>query len=194
MKVHHELQVGALYDPSRGRWPEGATLRGSADGYELVIRFSYPSPHEVGAVALGRGVFGFYEQDDVLLGLYRFWRADSESIDIDADDTWDSIPWSVAQVEPHGWSQPPRAVPCTLKVVLVNASTGIIRAIRSFPLPEPLSTALQTAALRVGTAVDAGAFEASVASAKRRYAPAQMGRLTPYIFVHPSRQPSEIQA
>lgn len=117
----HVLAVGGLYNPGRRRWPEGPHLRLTPAGCELALFYDRPPSAEVRDVRTGVAQFAWLDAGPVSVLAYRFGMQ----------------PWADAPYEP--WKEPEadRGVPAgaagnslALQVVLVDASTGIVKALR----------------------------------------------------------------
>lgn len=143
----HELRVGQPYHPGRQSWPEVAQYQHRGGGHELLLCLACPTGTEVEAVRRGEAEFALYAHEDLIVLLYRFGAAGR------------GIPWSDA---PYSWHLVPageRALPpdvagnerALLTVVLVDAATGIIRALRVVSW-SPAFTAAVHAAIRAQAA------------------------------------------
>src|SRR4051794_5538096 len=123
----HVLRVGEPYGQPRS-WPETAQLRMTHAGCELALFFADPTEREVDAVRTGQAKFAWVASERIALLAYRFG---------------DSIPWSDATYDPHnedtsqGPAGPvdPEGLHLLITVVLVDANTGTVRAIRGTTWP-----------------------------------------------------------
>lgn len=130
--------TGELYNTSRTSWPEGAHLRLSPQGCELLILASRPTQREVEAVHSGQVKVGLVATRHVLVWLYRIGEG---------------LPWSDAPWEAARQTSPPPGMPgergdgrhVLLPIVLVDADSGIIRAQRQVTVPPRMADALRTA-------------------------------------------------
>jgi hypothetical protein len=136
----HSYQIGEPYHPDRTRWPEASQFSYRQGGYELVLFMSQPTATEITSVgrAGSAAEFALVSRDDLVVLVYRFG----------------SLPWSDA---PYSWHLVPedqRALPAPvgvaephdlLQVILVDASTGIVRGLRVLAWPTSFSAAMRLA-------------------------------------------------
>ncbi len=140
-----KYQVGTLYSPTRTSWPEAGEYNYRARTHELRLFFAHLTPADVRAVSHGPADFGLLVHRDVLFLLYHFGKA----------VPWSDAPYSlhkVAQVYPDEALPPPADLhgqSAALNILLVEATTGIIQALRLIGLPGPFSQALHDA-IRAG--------------------------------------------
>lgn len=160
----HAYRVGDPYHPTRRSWPELAQYQYRGGGHELVLFLRQPTSREVRAARQGLASFAFYADQDLLVLLYAFG---------------DGLPWSDA---PYSWHLVPkseRVLPpetrgeerALLSLVLVDATTGIIRALRVVTLT-PTFTRLFHDAIREQAArpwPGAAAYDAELAALYQRY-------------------------
>lgn len=142
----HEYAVGKLYIPGRTSWPEGGEYNYRGSQHELRLFFRRPSAAEVDAVRQGPAEFGLVAEPwvpgcEVLVLLYRFG----------GDAGWSDAPYSWHLVPPDQRTRPePEATAETralLHVLLVDADTGLVQALRVLTL-SPDFTRLLHAAIR----------------------------------------------
>jgi len=117
----HVLTVGGPYNPGRRRWPEGPHLRLTPAGCELALFYAQPTRAEVHNVRTGLAQFAWLDAGPVSVLAFRFG----------------TMPWSDVPYEP--WKEPDadRGVPAgdagnslALQIVLADASTGLVKALR----------------------------------------------------------------
>lgn len=175
----HEIRVGAIYDPRRRRWPEGAAFT-HHDSWELLLRVATPTAREVAAAARGPASLAFFRRDCALLVLYRF------GADVDAAGQPDPIEWSSVPLEPHLWKRlPPVEERAVLRIVLLSAEDGITRALRVVLLAPGFSQALRAAALDARAA-----YARDVAAAERRPC-VELAAAAPYLTHLPRKASGE---
>lgn len=120
----HTFKVGELYHPNVKKWPEGSEFNWDQGGASLILRFNTPSRQEVEAARKGKAEFALLTRGDVLFFLYRFGE--------------NKIPWSDCPFSWHLVPQERRALPpvegeltqAVLQVILLDATTGIIKVLR----------------------------------------------------------------
>ena len=121
MKV---FEVGKPYIAGRVNWPEGAEYNYHAGAHELRLFINSPSPKEIAAVSNWTSEFALAVEPPVILFLYRFvygidWR--------DAPYSWHLVPADQRTLpDPEG---PETGAP--LHVILVDAGSGLVRALRA---------------------------------------------------------------
>lgn len=138
----HVLQVGQLYHPGRTRWPESPLLRMTSKGMELALFYSAPTSSEIREVKNGLAQWAWISGQHAGLLLFRFGTQ----------------PWADTPYQAHRDQDP--AVPGNrIQVVLVDASTGIVRALRATTWSEEFTAEVRAnvAAQLAGPANDAGA-------------------------------------
>jgi hypothetical protein len=172
----YAVKVGGLYDPNMRRWPEGAAWIYHQGRHELVLRFDDPSAAEIAAVAAGAGAVAFFEHGAVLLGLYRFGEG--------------AIEWSDVPMEPHAWNAMPSGEQVPIAFVLLDASTGIVRALRVLLLPSGFATALATAARKARDSYDPQRWQADIAAASAAFSSEQMSKLATHVAEHGPKAPA----
>lgn len=125
MTTFHQLTVGAPYNPTRRQWPECAQYNYRSGQHELVLFFDQPSEEEVEAVRAGACEFALVTQGIALALLWHF-----------APLPWGDAPylyWKVPDGErlPPRWADSSSEDRALLTVILVDARTGIVQALRA---------------------------------------------------------------
>lgn len=115
--------VGKLYHPSRTRWPETAQYNFRAGHHELVLFYADPSKDEVREIAKARCEFALVERESAIVLCFRFGSGEWS----DAPFSWHLVPERERDLPSADLEAEKRAV---LTVVLVDAGTGITRALR----------------------------------------------------------------
>jgi hypothetical protein len=121
----HLLEVDQPYTPDRYSWPEAADYHFRAGQHELRLFVDRPTPKEVVTVEKGPVAFGMFAEPEGLYVVTRFGR----SLSFDSSYQWHHVdPAERVAPPPHEETSPaPRAI---LAIILVNAATGIVRALR----------------------------------------------------------------
>jgi hypothetical protein len=123
----HKIQVGQPLVAGKTHWPECVEFNLYDNSLELRLFFGRPSKAEIRGVQDGACSFGFLTSGDVLFFLYRF-----------AGVSWSDVPYSWHLVPPERRVFP--AMPDTgetrglLQVILIDAETGIVQALRAVTL------------------------------------------------------------
>lgn len=132
-------QVGELYNPAVTSWPDERmewTL--SPQGVELLLTYSHPSDAEVDAVRRGPARFALLAGDGALILAHRF-----EPL------PWADTPWQASRQRlPVGVEAAGDGERLIVSIVLVDAATGVIKAVRVVTWPERFATAMAHAVLR----------------------------------------------
>jgi hypothetical protein len=120
----HRVQVGQLYSPNRTSWPETPHLRLSPAGCDLALFLNEPSDDEAREVRTGAVSFAWVDGGPVSVLCFRFG----------------AMPWMDTPFEPWRLPAGERGVPAgdpgqylVLQITLVDAATGIVRAMRVAP-------------------------------------------------------------
>ncbi|MBI5549321.1 MAG: hypothetical protein HY901_36005 [Deltaproteobacteria bacterium] len=134
----HAYKVGDLYHPDHRLWPEFVQYSYRGGQHELVLFLRQPSPQEVQAARTGRADFALVVEPPVLLLCYRFSCGGPWS---DAPFSWHLVPASERATPPD----PTGEERATLQVVLVDAATGLVQALRLLSFAPPFTAALHRA-------------------------------------------------
>jgi hypothetical protein len=155
------LAVGELYNPNRKSWPDGGMqLRITAAGNELALFFANPTGREVNAVRTGAAEFAW---------------VDSEQVAVLACTFADGIPWSDTTFNPH--RDKDSAVPpggessqLVLRVVLVDAATGIVKTLRAITWPPGFTAVVRNSIMRMlASPFNPGAADQALHALYQRY-------------------------
>lgn len=143
----HKYEVGQLYIPGVTHYPEVTEYNFRGGQHELLMRLKSPSPREIKHIRQWPCEFALAQAGGVLFFLYRFGEAIQWS---DAPFDWWRVPESERQAPPIMESPQQRAI---LNITLIDASTGIIHALRTVSLSHEFTVALHQA---IQTQIDAG--------------------------------------
>jgi hypothetical protein len=170
----HVYEVGQFYDPLRRQWPEGAQYGYRSGGHELLLFFRTPSSREVRAVEFGPAEFALVAEGPLLVLLYQFRVVPYPGARLAM-----AIPWSAAPFTIHRVPTDERVLPelpddpeqrAVLGIILIDADTGIIRAMRAVTF-SPAFTAELEEAIRQQAALpyDSDSYGRLQAALERRY-------------------------
>lgn len=169
----YAIEVGKLYNPNRKVWPETTQYNFRDGGHELVLFYRRPTASEIQAVRTGKAEFALAVYESVLFFLSNFGGADH----------WDDAPFSIHLVpEAQRTIPPPPATPETralLSVILVDAASGLVRAMRQLTL-SPDFTAKLVGLIHAQAALPFPGqtrYDQQVAAYYRRYNSNQMATL-----------------
>lgn len=140
----YRYAVGEPYNPRVTSWPEAAQLRLTVEtGAELVMFFNSPTEAEREAAARGPARFAWIDSEHVGVLCYRFEPG---------------IPWSDAPYTPHREEKYTAGVPgpagrhLLVLVYLVDATTGLIQAMRQVTWPPRFADAVRESVARMAAA------------------------------------------
>ncbi|MBI3654031.1 MAG: hypothetical protein HY231_23620 [Acidobacteria bacterium] len=161
----YKYEVGKLYHPARTQWPEVTQYNFRAGQHELVLFLNNPTPREREALRRLPCEFGLRVEQDVIFLLYRFGG---------------DVPWSDAPYSIHLVPESERQIPAPelsaetrtlLQVVLVDARTGLIVAMRAVTLSPEFTAALQHAIYEQHERpwIGASAYDAQIQQAYEKY-------------------------
>lgn len=158
----HSISVGRPYIEGRSSWPEASEYNYAANGHELRLFWPSPSDAETAAVRGGRMDLAILVRQPVILLLYRITGACGWS---DAPYSWHLVPESHRDLP----DEPKPDERALLQIVLIDASTGIVRAIRATTLTPHATNALHRA-IRAQSAApwDAGDYDAALQQLQQR--------------------------
>lgn len=159
----HEYRVGQRYHLARGTWPEGAQYNYRQGQHELLLFFKWPTAREIEAVRVRDAEFGVYAHEDLVVLLYQFGSGVRWS---DAPYSWHLVPAEQRNLPPV----PDEEERAFLHVILVDASTGVIRAMRAVTF-SPAFTRVLHAAIRDQAArpFDAARYDQALKRLYRQY-------------------------
>ena len=129
-----KLEVGKPYLPGRVSWPDGiATFDVRSGQPELIAFFARPSTVEVAAFKRGTPHFGILVDGPVIFFLFQFGQ-----------EPVSDAPYSchLTRSSERGISECPNGHRLAVRVLLVDATTGILRAIRLVTLAPETSQEL----------------------------------------------------
>jgi hypothetical protein len=138
----HLLEVGKPYDPRRTVWPEGADYNFRSGGHELRICLGRATPAEVEAVRAGPVELGAFAQPAGLVLVARF----GPTLSFDCSYHWHRM----AEVTGDRTLPPPAeetspTLRALLSVILVEATTGVVLALRAVTFAPEFTRAIHRA-------------------------------------------------
>lgn len=137
--MNHPIAVGLPYSAKRRSWPECSQYNFRGGEHELALFFGDPSRAEVDAFASGAGDLALYVESPVIVMIYRFGVEGAGIPWSDAPYSWHLVPAHERKLPPELGGQD------ALRIVLVDAGTGLVRALRLVLLPEAFTAALRVA-------------------------------------------------
>jgi hypothetical protein len=151
----HRLEVGKRYEPSRRRWPEGADYNYRSGGHELRLFLGGATPGEVDAVRFGPVQFGFFAEPEGLFLITRF----GTRMSFDCSYNWHHVSAEDRTLPPPSEETSP-ALRALITILLIEANTGVVLAIRTVTFSPEFTRAIHRAiADQVGAPYEKAAHE-----------------------------------
>ena len=179
----HLYEVGKPYDPRRRSWPSVADYNFRGGGHELRIFLAHVSKAVVAAVERGRIGFGLLIELPEIFLVSRFHAAGSDRVAMSfgCSYQWHRVP-APDRTAPPPWEEtaPAKGALCT--VLLVEATDGLLLALRSVSFSSEFTRSLHKAiADQAGLPFDPAEHDRAVADVARRYGTDQLwGRCQHY--------------
>lgn len=150
--------VGQPFAPPRVTWPETPHYSFRDGAHELVLFYPDPSVDEVADVGSGDAHFALYERSPLLVLCFRFGRCPWA----DAPFSWHLVPPEERTTLPaSNLTEESRAL---LQVILVDGSSGIVRALRVLTWSPSFTQTINRAIRMQAAAVfDSSAYDRSLA-------------------------------
>jgi hypothetical protein len=130
----NQIEVGQLYLPPRTEYPEGCEFNFYDGGYQLNLYWDNPNKQEIQAVQKGKANFSLLIHEQIIFLLYQFKPL-----------LWGDAPYHYSLV-PVDRRSSPKSIEegqgVLLTIILIDARTGIVRAIRIIGLSTNLSRKL----------------------------------------------------
>lgn len=128
----NKFEVGQLLKQGTTKYPEGTKFDIQRDGAVLFIFFNEPTVQEIEFIKNGKAKLGIWEKDNIIFFLSKF-----------GDLSWMDAPYTVHLSPIHlELEYPQEGLGYALHIILVDAKTGIIKAMRLIGLSTRLSTTL----------------------------------------------------
>ncbi len=133
-------QVGSRYSPPLAEWPAATQYTYRSQRHELVLFLYNPTPQEIAGIReeeIALGILPF--DDDMLFLLYK----------IGSTIHWSTAPYSWSHAAEHRQILPAELQQNEdLQIIAVNATTGIIEAVRGVSLASDFATKLYALIVR----------------------------------------------
>jgi hypothetical protein len=139
----HITKVGNLYISGKTQYPEATLLEYTETGPTLLMAVKTPTEKEIKAIRGGGLELALYETEQVLWFLFR----------IHGFGPWSDAPFSIRLYDDQGkkfdWSEDIGAgMGIGLQMVLLDAQTGIVKALRLVAMPTEFSRQFRAVILR----------------------------------------------
>jgi len=151
----YAIEVGKPYHPARRSWPEGGGYNYRSEGHELRVFLRAAARAEVAAVASGLVEFGFFAEPE---GLFLIARL-GPTLCFHCSYNWHRVSAAGRTLPPPTEETSP-ALRAPVTIILVEATTGIVLALRTVTFSPEFTRALHRAiAAQVGAPYDRAAHE-----------------------------------
>lgn len=134
------MEIGQLYQPEKTSWQEEMTYCFDLRGHTLLLALSGLNETKSKDILTGDAEFAFYEDGPAIFFLFRFGKT------IPWTDT--AYSWHLVQRDLRGVPEESQAGGATLKVMLVNADTGILQAVREIIMDGEFTQLLHAAIIK----------------------------------------------
>jgi hypothetical protein len=132
-----KYEVGQLFQPNITRYKEETRFDFIQDGAVLMLFYNRPDPQEIEDVRSGRFEIGFCEKNGIMFMLFRF-----------GSGPYMDAPYTAHLSKPFTFEDPEPGMGYGLTVYLVDATTGILYAIRYVGLSRDFSNRFRRAVER----------------------------------------------
>jgi hypothetical protein len=162
--------VGRPYHPGKTAWPEASDYNFRAGGHELRIFLANASKAEVAAAERGRVEFGLMLEPPELFVVARFHGPDDRVVmSFDCSYQWHRVS-EAERTEPPAWEEISPDARALVSVVLVEATTGLILALRALTFSPEFTRSIHRAiADQAAGPYDKATHERAVDDITRRF-------------------------
>jgi len=129
-----KLEVGQLLQEGKTKYQEGVIFDFQQAGPLLYLFFNSPTETEIESIKKGEFEIGFYQKDEVIFIMAKFQGM-----------PWMDAPYSVHLSQPFEFQEITEGKGFGLTTLLVDANTGILKAIRYSGLSTEFSRKLRIA-------------------------------------------------
>jgi len=127
----HPYIVGKPYHPTRRHWPEAADYNYRAGGHELRIFLPRATSREINAIESGRIEFGLMVELPEIFVISRFHGPDGRLVtSFDCSYSWHRVS-PEERTDPPAWEDTKPQLRALLSIILVEATSGVILALRA---------------------------------------------------------------
>lgn len=129
-------EVGKLFEQGRTRYQETIKFDFTQGGPILFVILDRPSEKEIENIRSGKMQIGIYTKDEIIFMLFKFGSLN-----------WVDAPYSVHLSKPFDFMELSERKGYGLQILLIDASTGILKVIRYIGLPTAFSKKFKQAVL-----------------------------------------------
>jgi hypothetical protein len=130
-------EVGELFEEGKTRYNEGVIFEFTQSGPILLMFFNHPTENEIASIKSGKLELAFLEKDEVIFILSKFQGM-----------SWIDAPYTVHLSKPFTFDNMTPDQGFGLTIYLIDASSGILKAIRYVGLSNDFSGKLKATILR----------------------------------------------
>lgn len=130
-------EVGKPLQAGITKYEECVKFGFNQQGADMVIFFHSPTAIEVESIRTGKIELGFCEKDGIIFFLSKF-----------AELNWMDAPYTVHLSQPFEFMEISENIGFAFTIILVDASTGLVKVIRHIGMSHRLSVELKAASLR----------------------------------------------
>jgi hypothetical protein len=134
------LAVGKPYMPGHRTFPEGSDYNYRSGAHELRLFLAHPTPKGVAAVESGPVEFGLMVESEGLFLVVRFGRA----LSFDCSYQWHRVD-PAERVPPPSHEETSPELRVLLTIILVDAQSGLVRALRAVTFAPEFTRAIHCA-------------------------------------------------
>jgi hypothetical protein len=175
----HAYEVGKPYSENRRHWPELAQYNYRGGEHELVLFLARPTSDETQAVRRGDAELALFVERSLIVLLYRFGQA----------LPWSDAPYSIHLVPFEQRTLPPETGPeehALLQIILVDAGTGIIKAMRVVSMSPDFTQTLHNAIRKqFDQPFTRSAYNGELEKLFARYSSADLAKMAQIRFSYP---------
>ena len=173
------LEVGKPYDPEKKNYREEVKFDFGQSGATLIIAFNSPSVKEIDHIKNSDIEVGVYPKDELLFMLFKFGTLN-----------WIDAPYSVHLSEPFTLEEIPEEMGYSLFIVLIDAATGIVKALRTIGLSTKFSRQLQKLILNQKMLpFDKNEYLNKIALINNNYSTKDLTKRTLFVYKHKGDAP-----
>ena len=136
--MFNKIEVGKLFQEGKTHYVEGCKVDMADDGLTFFVAFQDPSEEEINNFKDGKIKYGYYVEKDVIMLLFKI-----------GSQQWMDAPYSIhLSKQLHHLQEIKDGLGYSLKVFLVDANTGILKAARMIGMETNMSRKIKEEILK----------------------------------------------
>ncbi len=136
----NHVEIGQLYEPGKTSWQEEMIYSFDVCGHSLLLVLPELDETKLEIIRSGEAEFAFYEDGPAIFFLFRFGKVISWT---------DAVySWHLVQRELRGVPDESTVGGAALKVLIVDAGTGILQAVREIKMDAEFTRLLHAAIIK----------------------------------------------